>query len=238
MGSVLLVRHGQASFLAEDYDVLSPLGEEQARLLGEAWVRRGVRLDAVFFGPRKRQRRTGELVLALLAAAGLPAPEPVELPALDEMQAQLLLQRGIPDVLVAEPNLKKLVDIMQEAIAAGRPPNREFQHVFEAVLNEWVAGRLKAPDLETWCEFRDRVRGALDRAMAGGRVVAAFTSGGPVAIAMQRACEMSDVATLALTATVRNASVSEFLFSGPRFSLSIYNDTSHLGDERRLLTYR
>ena len=46
-----LVRHGQASFFAEDYDRLSPLGELQARRLGEFFAARGVRFDAAYSGP-------------------------------------------------------------------------------------------------------------------------------------------------------------------------------------------
>ena len=50
MGVVLLVRHGQASFGAEDYDVLSETGWEQSRLLG-AWLgERKVTPDAVLHG--------------------------------------------------------------------------------------------------------------------------------------------------------------------------------------------
>lgn len=243
MGSLLLVRHGQASFLSEDYDRLSPLGEEQARRLGQAWVRRGVRLDGAFVGPRLRQRRTAELVLEVLGEAGLPAPTLRELPALDEMQAQLLLQKGVPELLLGEPRLRALAEGMQEAVTTGRLPQAEFQRLFEAVMAEWVAGRLVAPGLESWAEFRGRVVAALDAMMASvagssGARVAGFTSGGPVAISMQRAGEMSDAATLALTGTVRNASVTEFLFRGSRFSLSLYNEVSHLHDEPRLLTYR
>ncbi|EPM78754.1 hypothetical protein A249_34210, partial [Pseudomonas syringae pv. actinidiae ICMP 18804] len=34
MGSIYLIRHGQASFGADDYDVLSPVGIRQSRVLG------------------------------------------------------------------------------------------------------------------------------------------------------------------------------------------------------------
>ena len=37
MSRIVLVRHGQASFWAAEYDQLSPLGIEQSRLLGEHW---------------------------------------------------------------------------------------------------------------------------------------------------------------------------------------------------------
>lgn len=255
MGSLLLVRHGQASFLAEDYDHLSPVGEEQARRLGEAWARRGVLLDAVYFGPRRRQRRTGELVCEAMAARGLHVPAPVTLDELDEMQAQQLLQVGLSSEvaggLAAEPRFRALAELVQQSMersgrspASGKEARREFERLFQSLMADWVAGRLEAPGpgprprIESWQDFGDRVRGALSLMMGGGRRVAAFTSGGPIAIALQRACEMSDAATLSVTATVRNASVSEFLFSGPRFSLSLYNEVSHLGDEQRLLTYR
>ncbi|EXF47276.1 phosphoglycerate mutase family protein [Pseudomonas sp. BAY1663] len=35
MGSIYLIRHGQASFGAENYDVLSPLGYRQSEALGD-----------------------------------------------------------------------------------------------------------------------------------------------------------------------------------------------------------
>ena len=39
MSVLTLVRHGQASFFAADYDRLSPAGEGQARHLGDYWAR-------------------------------------------------------------------------------------------------------------------------------------------------------------------------------------------------------
>jgi broad specificity phosphatase PhoE len=48
VGQVLLVRHGQASWGAADYDVLSPLGERQAVATGTFLA--GVRPDAVVHG--------------------------------------------------------------------------------------------------------------------------------------------------------------------------------------------
>ena len=40
MGSIYLIRHGQASFGAENYDVLSPLGYRQSEALGDYLARR------------------------------------------------------------------------------------------------------------------------------------------------------------------------------------------------------
>ena len=49
-----MVRHGQASYMSEDYDRLSAIGEEQAIKLGEFWVRHEIRFDACFHGPAQR----------------------------------------------------------------------------------------------------------------------------------------------------------------------------------------
>ena len=69
MGVILLVRHGQASFGSADYDVLSPLGERQARCLGAALAKRGVRPASVVSGSIRRQLASAA---ALAAAAGWP----------------------------------------------------------------------------------------------------------------------------------------------------------------------
>ena len=58
MGTLYLVRHGQASFGAADYDRLSALGHRQAVRLGEHWKERGMRFDAVITGTLRRHGQT------------------------------------------------------------------------------------------------------------------------------------------------------------------------------------
>ena len=72
MSLLTLVRHGQASFFQEDYDQLSPLGEQQARLLGEHWVRQGVRFDEIAVLVRAPQHYIG-LIEHALRRARVPA---------------------------------------------------------------------------------------------------------------------------------------------------------------------
>src|SRR5947209_20451103 len=87
MGTLVLVRHGQASFLAADYDKLSPAGETQAELLGRHWARLHERIDRVCSGPRVRQRRTAEIAVAAMRASGRDVPEVEIVGGLDELQA-------------------------------------------------------------------------------------------------------------------------------------------------------
>ena len=55
MALLTLVRHGQAAFLEQNYDRLTPLGERQARLLGEYWLRTSTTFDQVYRGPAERR---------------------------------------------------------------------------------------------------------------------------------------------------------------------------------------
>src|SRR5919112_809761 len=64
MPIVLLVRHGQASFGAEDYDRLSDRGRVQAEATGRWLAARGLRRPVAVHGTLRRQRDTALLALA------------------------------------------------------------------------------------------------------------------------------------------------------------------------------
>ena len=69
MPTVLLVRHGQASYGTDDYDVLSELGHRQSAALADALTARGVTPSLVVAGSLRRQRETAAPILA--AAGGI-----------------------------------------------------------------------------------------------------------------------------------------------------------------------
>src|SRR5262249_29959201 len=96
MSVLVLVRHGQASFSADDYDDLSPAGQAQARRLGDYWTHQAQSFDEIYVGPRRRQQQTAALVGDRFRAAGRPWPEPVVLEELDEYDLDGLLGRLAP----------------------------------------------------------------------------------------------------------------------------------------------
>src|SRR5262245_65337140 len=98
MSVLTLVRHAQASFHADNYDELSPLGQKQARLLGEFLVRRRIDFDEVYCGPRVRQRHTAEIVGSAYIHAGRTWPEPVVLAEFDEYDLVNILHTLAPDL--------------------------------------------------------------------------------------------------------------------------------------------
>jgi broad specificity phosphatase PhoE len=239
MSHLLLVRHGQASFLEANYDKLSAKGEMQGRLLGEYWTTHKVLFDRVYTGPRVRQKETARIVGDAYKKAGLPWPEPVTLPAFDEFQAEAVLEQTLPRLVESEERVRAL---HQAFLSAGTKEERfkTFQRVFEVVIDQWARGALPTRGIEPWPEFCARVQLGL-RALAQngtrGQRIVIFSSGGPVGVAMQKALGLSTEATLRSAWMVRNCAYSEFLFSAGRFTLNSYNACPHLVDPV-YLTYR
>ena len=58
MANLLIIRHGQASFGADNYDQLSPLGQLQADLTGKFLYQIGTRFSSAYSGDLSRQLET------------------------------------------------------------------------------------------------------------------------------------------------------------------------------------
>ena len=261
MGTLALVRHGQASAFAENYDRLSTLGELQSRLLGEHFRRRAVTFDRVFCGPLVRQRRTAEIVVDV---ARLPAP--VVLDGFDEMRLEPLFAEQMPEVYERHGHLRTLSDAMIAA-DGNAAKGRAFARLFGATLHLWMQGQITAEGVEEWPSFQERVRKAIAaakvdgggagfagdgrsanaRSIGRGRRILVVTSGGVIGVALQLAMDIDDVRVLDAAFRVRNSSISEFIFASEgsvlpgtpeqateRFSLSTFNETPHLLDAAQL----
>ncbi len=239
MSRLVLVRHGQASFLEADYDKLSPLGETQSQLLGEHWASRDVKFDHTATGPLVRHRNTARIVAEAYRRAGVRFPEPIAVPEFNECDAERVLRQALPGLLETDEQVRALQDA---AGAASTPEERSksIQRVFEAVIGRWVSGELPVSGAESWAEFRARINRGISAFMARcghGATAVIFTSGGPIAAAVERALHLGPLDTLRVMWMSRNSSYSEFLFSGERFTLSAFNASPHL-DGTKLITYR
>ncbi len=236
MGLLTVVRHGQASFLQADYDKLSPLGEEQARKLAAYWLESGARFDRVYYGPALRQRRTGEIVAEAMRDTGVPWPEARVDDDFDEYAGIEVMKRALPRLCETDVEIGSLHRDFREA-RAGPLAGRTFEKMFQRVMRLWVAGELPCDDIECWCGFCERIARAIARVRQGGGRPVVFTSGGVMAATARVALDLSPLHTMELSWMPRNASYSEFLFSGERFSLSSFNAHPHL-DAPELLTWR
>lgn len=232
-----VVRHGQASFMTDNYDRLSDLGRRQAALVGQSWAAQGLRLDAAYCGTQSRQRDTAREALALLN----DPPPLTEMPEFNEYESEAIIAHLAPGLAAERPELAEQLPRM-------RSDRRAFQAVYEAVMLRWIAGRHddagpEAIEHERWRDFLARFERGLAQVRAAngrGKAVAVFTSGGPISAVMRLALGLSDEAALRLTWTTRNAAVSSFLYNDASLTLARFNCTGHLegqGDPA-LLTYR
>jgi broad specificity phosphatase PhoE len=238
MSFLTLVRHGQAAFFSDDYDQLSALGEQQARLLGEYWVRHGLQIDEVYAGPRARQRRSAELTGAALRQAGLSWPEPVVLPDLDEFDLYGILHQIVPEYSRQNADFARLFEEYRQSTGE-RGKLRSFQRMFESLLVYWQALPSGDARFECWPEFRQRVERAIRQIVENsgqGRRVVVFTSGGFIGNACRWALAASDRSALELAWRLRNGSLTEFVFTQNRFTLDSFNAVPHL--DPALWTYR
>ena len=229
MATIYLVRHGQASFGKENYDQLSPRGWEQGRILGR-WLAGKVEPGAVFGGNLQRHRETVE---AITTGCGVSLPDMQVLEGLNEFDHLEVVERLRPEWADKQ--------VMARDLASFPKPARAFQQAFEKAVTRWVSGEFDQEYSETWNGFRQRVGHALDQLieLADGADVIVSTSGGPIAVIAQRLLELSDRKALEMNNVIANTSVSRILYSGPRRSLAVFNNYSHLeAEDPALVTFR
>ena len=229
VGRLILVRHGQASAFTDDYDRLSEKGGRQARLLGEWWTERGLKISSVFFGPLKRQKGTAEIVIEELERSGIRVPGPVFIEGLKEIEADRIMAHF--DRVKAEyPEMDRLIRAYGES-NDHQERGTIFQEYFERGMLLWASGKAEAPDIESISEFRDRVLEALQTIMSSRRAsgdTVVFSSAGPVTIMAGHLLGLDSIKTLELTFRLRNCSVTEFALISRGAVLQQFNCTGHL----------
>ena len=212
MGQLFLVRHGQASFGAADYDQLSPLGQQQSLRLGEHWRSKGLQFDAVIMGTLKRHAQTWQ---GIAQGAGY-THTPTLWPGLNEYDSEAVIAAIHP-----EP-LKKATS-----------PDEVRQHfrLLRQGLTRWMQGTTQPQGMLTYAEFVQGVASALDhvRQQHEGRVLI-VSSGGPIATAVGQVLGLAPEVSIELNLHIRNSSVSEFNFNPKRHTLLTYNTLPHLNE--------
>jgi broad specificity phosphatase PhoE len=230
MSVIYLVRHGQASFGASDYDRLSETGVRQSQILGTALQSRLPVVDVVWSGSMRRHRETAEACLSAMSRT-----------------TALQIDRGWDEydhneiVGVFEPRYRDRA-ALAAWLAERDDPGRAFQQMFSGAVARWVGGEHDGDYRETWTAFRARVAEAiavLGRSLGKSETAVVFTSGGPIAAVCGSLLHVPHERQLQLSWTLANASVSKLLCRGETIWLSTFNDHSHLeGEHQRLITYR
>ncbi len=236
MGSIYLIRHGQASFGADDYDVLSPLGIRQSEVLGEHLAQLGLSLDRCLAGDLRRQQHTASSALAQFAKVGLPVPVLEVDPAFNEFDADAIIRALLPSLLDREPKAR-------EALRNGAQNRAEFQRVFALIIEGWLEGDYDSPGLESWSGFVERVEAGLQRLLEcadNTQKIAVFTSGGTITALLHLVTQIPARQAFELNWQIINTSLNQLKFRGREVALASFNSHTHLQllKAPQLITFR
>jgi broad specificity phosphatase PhoE len=230
-----LIRHGRASALEADYDQLQPLGELQARLLGEHLRRRRQHFDAVYVGPLRRQLETLRLMREAAAEVGSAWPEATVLDGLAEGPFEPLMKKYVRPRLAEDPQLQAIVQAMRGAVDA-RARDEALNALFDYMVGLWRLGEVAAQELESATVFNARVLDALDQIAkreAVGREVAVVTSNGVIGVLLQHVG--LEPANGSARHRLYNSSVSLLELDVERRAVArCSNSTEHLSDPEHL----
>jgi broad specificity phosphatase PhoE len=223
MPTLYLVRHGQASFGAADYDNLSPLGEQQSQQLGQYFQSKNLRFDAVYAGTLRRHAQTYSGI-----AQGMHSDQaPLLRPGLNEYDSDAVLAAIHPEPLSREQspeNYRKHFRLLRDGLAA------------------WMEGQVQPQGMPTYPDFVKGITDVLDeiRSDYGAREEARIlivSSGGPISTAVGHVLGTTAPTTIELNLRIRNTSVTEFAFTPKRHMLVTYNTLPHLEDRPEWVTY-
>lgn len=211
MPHVYLVRHGQASFGAADYDQLSPLGRQQCQALGQHLSARGLRFATVMTGTLRRQRQSLAALREGWVGEGLVAEQ--TWPGLNEYSSEALAQALHPDTLpdVADPQARR----------------QHFRLLRQSLL-AWMAGQIQPVGMPSHREFVAGMLAALAHCRQHGGDALLISSGGPISMLVGHLLGASPEATVELNLRLRNSAVTELVLSPQHASLLCFNSLAHL----------
>lgn len=230
MGTIYLVRHGQAAFGTDHYDRLTEIGFAQARLLGGYFGRRNIRFDAVFTGTLRRQTETAQGIFEGHSDLGT-SPSPETFPGLDEYKPEAIMMAltgNFPAPALAAARRDPLVV-------------REHFRVLREALLAWAEDRTKPEGMPVWQAFQDSAVEALveaRRRFPDGNVLI-VSSGGPIAAVVAATLNAPPATAVELNLRIRNSSLTEFAATPRRHNLISFNGLPHLdtNPDPTLVTY-
>ena len=203
MAEMLVIRHGQASFGQDNYDVLSDLGHRQSEALGKLLADLNWVPDRLVTGTLVRQKDT-------LSSMGFEqAPE--EHAGFNEYDFSDLLaarfQGDVPDLVKGDRKT-------------------HFRALRETVF-EWQDAAFDGAS-ETYAEFAERVEAARQFATdTKAKRVLVISSGGVIGQLTATALGAPIRQMMQLNLQVKNTAMTRFMFSGSAFSLHEFNATPH-----------
>jgi broad specificity phosphatase PhoE len=229
--ALYLIRHGQAG-TRDDYDLLSALGQAQARELGAHWVAQAFAVDVLLAGGLRRQQLTAQIVSERARAAGVSLPEVVTDSSWNEFNLAAVYRALAPRLCGDDAGFAGDFKAMQ-AILRNEPHTigKAVGRCDRAVIRAWMENRYPADEIETWAAFRERVERRMQSMLREDPArIAVFTSATPIALAVGMALDLSHEKLLDLMGALYNTSLTVLKLRGQELRLLSFNTLPHLHD--------
>jgi broad specificity phosphatase PhoE len=238
VSTLYLIRHGQAG-LRDDYDRLSPLGQEQARRLAAWFLHEGIAFDRILCGGLRRQKETASIAAEVLAAAGAAPAAIEEDPRWSEFDLDQVYAGIAPRIAAEDEGFRAQYEELLARMRSGEDGvHRQWTQADTMVVRAWIEGRYPFEG-ESWPAFAGRVRSALaDVTSALTRRTAVFTSATPVGICVASLFGSSaPMHIMRLAGAAVNTNFTVLDIRDGEASLACFNAFPHLS-EPRLRTFR
>ena len=225
MAIAYLIRHGQASAHAEDYDQLSDLGYEQCQQLRAHLLEEDIHPTTVLYGPRKRHRQSYE------TARSADWPEGEMCPDLDEYPAHELLEFGMDQLLAQVPALRPQAEYIRSTTgSAGEAYVDLLQH--SAAL--WMNGKIIDPQIESYERYIHRMQSIVHRLQQADadECIVMFSSAGFISTLLSFLVEGSPARSLNTAWTLYNGCINVLLIRND-ILIAAVNHIQYLPKESR-----
>ncbi|GAA6184122.1 MULTISPECIES: histidine phosphatase family protein [Alteromonadaceae] len=233
MTAIYLIRHGQASFGQQNYDKLSDVGHQQAKLLGNSLQTRIGDFDKVFLGSMLRHKQTLQNCLSGMSSVVDESNWNFDANWNEYDHNDIIAQMG-PEFTDA-PSVKNW-------LLTQNNPKAAFEKLFNDAMNRWMSGQHCDEYVESWERYLNRIKGALENVInnaKGAKKVAVFTSGGPISVVSQYLLGIPPSNVMQVNWTLVNCGITKLVNTQSRVFLSTLNDHSHFeGQHKSLITYK
>ncbi len=220
MATIYLVRHGQASFGAANYDKLSELGCRQAEAVGEYFAVNGIHFDAIYSGDLVRQCETADRLLAAQPGEVVRVVDPRFNEINNDEQFEVLS----PLVAAQSPAFRSLFE-------SGNRDSKSYQKMIEGIFNYWVSPACQEASIQSWSDYSSGVSEAMKALVAregSGKTIAVCTSGGTIATVVSQVLGLGGEYAYRFYEPIFNCSISQLFYNSDKVSLSSFNDISFM----------
>lgn len=221
MKKIGLIRHGQASFGADNYDKLSALGQVQTQCLGKMFQQSQQKVNKIVSGDMQRQQDSLSNFCQYYQN-----PDMIKLDnhqGLNEFDHEAVLFKaglGFHDKLT-----------LSQFLAKQEKPQKVLMQCFNQAIERWQSGQFDQDYDETWQQFQHRSWQALQDIIDqtnDHEYTLIFTSGGVIANLLQQMLALPVKRAVEFNLQIANASITHLLVKRDIMQLQTFNEFSYL----------